>query len=488
MPTFNYFKFEDRYYWLTDLVSVANNLWEIHGAVDVLTTFRGHILNTSAFVLYDSTPNTQLPDNRLGIETDCDTYTSTASMPWYYTTGTQGTYFIATVGEKDSFRLAIDNTDDLVIDGTFVEDYRNPTGVYAIPYSSLEQIGFDVDDFLTELLDINVDMVQAIRNSIAALDPTQVPPISITDYQDFIKWLIRIAKAEYNAAAELAINYPTRMALLIAQNLLGGGNALQNIKASYWLPFTVPDEALNGRLVGDDDKLALGTYTDTVPGLKRVSDPIITSVDVEVSIPWHFHDWRDVSCTEIMLYIPLIGCINIPPECVKGNDSLFISFALNIYSGELAVEVKCNGGELGTYGCNCAMNILIGDSNVNMGGAVNTVVAAVTKQYAAAGAAAAETLAGMSTSVGGIGGGAGTGLTNQIVCICRVHETSQEPSVLLPVIGTPTRQLKTLSTGLGYCQCLGAQVSGTAVSGEPYATQTEIAQINEYLNSGVYLE
>ena len=28
IPTFNYFKFEDRYYWLTNLVSLANNLWD----------------------------------------------------------------------------------------------------------------------------------------------------------------------------------------------------------------------------------------------------------------------------------------------------------------------------------------------------------------------------------------------------------------------------------------------------------------------------
>ena len=484
-PEFNYFYFENRYYRVTDVISVANDLWEIVGAVDPLTTFRKHVFNTQAFVLYDSTPNTQLPDNRLGIETDCDTYTATAPMPWYYTTGTVGTYFIATVGEKDSFRLAIDNTDDLVIDGTFVEDYRNPTGVYAIPYNSLEEIGFDVDDFLQELLTINMSMARSIRDAIAQFDPSLVPPV--TDYQDFIKWLIRMAKTSYNVNVELAINYPTRIALLIAQNLLGGGNALQNVKASYWLPFTIPDEALNGRIISGN-RLALGTYTDIVPGLKRVSDPIIRAVDIEVSIPWHFNDWRDVSCTEIMLYIPLIGCINIPPECVKGNESLFISFALNLYSGELAVEIKCNGGQLGTYGCNCAMNILIGDSNINMGGAVNTVVAAVTKQYASAGVSAMETLAGMSTSVGAIGGGAGTALTNQIVCICRVHETSQEPSLLLPVIGTPTRQLKTLSQGLGYCQTLNAQVNCASQTGEPDPTQTEIQMINDYLNGGVYLE
>ena len=63
-PTFNYMKFDDRYYWITDIISVNNDIWEIHGQVDVLTTFRNHIFNTSAFVLFDSTPNTQLPDNR----------------------------------------------------------------------------------------------------------------------------------------------------------------------------------------------------------------------------------------------------------------------------------------------------------------------------------------------------------------------------------------------------------------------------------------
>ena len=485
-PTANYMSFEGRYYWITNIVSLANNLWELHGMVDPLTTFRGHIFNTTAFVLYDSTPNTQLPDSRLGIETDCDTYTATASMPWYYTTGTDGTYFIATVGEEDTIQIGFDTSDDLKFTGHLVEEFRNPTGVYAIPQSSLAKVGFDFDDFLRELLAINADMVQAIRTTLNAMDISQIPSIPVTDFQALVQWLMTIYKDTLNVTAELSINYPTRLALLLAQNLIGGGNALQNVKASYWLPFTIPGDALE---TPDTNKLALGTYTDTVPGLRRVVEPIITSLgNISVNIPWHFNDWRDVSCTEIMLYIPLIGCINIPPEVVKGNDTIELKFALNLYSGELAVEVSCNGAQLGTYGTNCAMNILIGDSNVNMGGAVNTVVGAVTKNYASVAGGVTETLSGMSTSVGGIGGGAGTGLTNQIVCTCRCHETSQNPSALLGTIGTPTRQLKTLSTSLGYCQTMNAQVNGAAVSGEPHPTQTELNMINEYLDTGVYLE
>lgn len=475
-PDYNYFKFDDRYYWITDIISLNNNLWMITGRVDVLATFKAHIQQTIAFVLYDSTPNTQLPDSRLGIETDCDTYTATANMPWYYTTSTSGTYFIATTGEKDYFDL------DVSPGGQAVHtDARNGTGVYAIPYSSIEEIGFDLSDLWNSLSSMKASFEYDQTTWLSYLQN-----LTITTPQDVMQALVDTAYAMANIFCDVLIEYPTRLALLLAQNLLGGGTALQNVKASYWLPFTVPDEALQGQL-HTTNELALGTYTDIVNGLKRVSDPIITAVNIDVSIPWHFHDWRDVSCTELMLYIPLIGCINIPPEVVKGNDTLNLKFALNLYSGELACEILCNGGEIGTYGTNCAMNILIGDSNINMGGAVNTVLSAVTKNYQGAIAGAMETLSGMNTSVGGIGGGAGTGLTNSIVCVCRCHETSQEPSVLLNTIGTPTRQLKTLS-GSGYCQCMGAQLNCSYIATEPYPTRTEIEEVNTYLNTGVYLE
>lgn len=479
-PGYNYFKIDNRYYWVTDIVSLNNNRWMITGRIDALATLKGHIQATSAFVLYDSTPNTQLPDTRLAIETDCDAYTATAPMPWYYTTGTSGTYFIATTGEKDYLDFDLDWN----ASGS-IQNQRNGTGVYAIPYSSIEQIGYDLADFWTSLADMKHDFDEDMHNTYTGW-LNVLHNLVITTPQDIIDAIVGVAEAIANVIVDAQVEYPTRLALLFAQNLLGGGSALQNIKASYWLPFTVPDSALAGTL-HTTDKLALGTYTDTVAGLKRVSDPIITAVNISVNIPWHFNDWRDVSCTEIMLYIPLIGCINIPPEVVKGNDTLELKFALNLYSGELACEVLCDGAEIGTYGTNSAMNILIGDSNINMGGGINTIVSAVTKNYAGVATGVAETLSGMSTSVGGIGGGAGTGLTNQIVCICRCHETSQEPSALIGTIGTPTRQLKTLS-GSGFCQTLNAQLNCLSITGEPDPTQTEIELVNNYLNTGVYLE
>lgn len=470
IPTFNYFKFEDRYYWLTNLVSLANNLWEIHGMVDPLTSFRGHVLNTTAFVLYDSTPNTQLPDNRLGVETDCTAYTSTANMPWAFTTGSgAGTYLIATTGNTDKMDL-ITLTDQT--------DNRVGTGVYTIPQSQLKKLGFDLSDWVTGFNTIynnfNTEKTR-INNTYFVPDPD--PLKTISNFFSGFSYMI-----------QNGVDYVTQFFRLFASNILGSGSALSNIKASYWIPFEVPSTATQTPLVTNPTHLALGNYTDVITGLQEVIDPVITAVGINVTIPWHFTDWRNAACTEVMLYIPMVGCINIPSDVLKGNDTLNLKFSLNLYSGALAVEVTCDGAQIGTYGTDCAMPILIGDSNIDTGAIINTIGSTVTKNYVGAGTNALMSFNEMVTSVGGLGGGAGVGLSNEIICICRVHETSQEPSTLLPVIGTPTRQLKTLSTGLGYCQCLNAQVNNTAVSGEPYPTQTEIEMINNYLNSGVYLE
>ena len=465
-PTYNYFYVEGRYYWVTDIVSLANELWEISGTVDPLGTFKKHIQATSAFVLYDSTANTQLPDTRLAVKTDCDAYTSTASMPWNFSSGV-GTYLIAVTGIKDSFSWN---------DGSIssAQNTRAGTGVYTIPFSSLEQIGFDVADLTTDI----DSFYQSFFTDMAAHKALYDPTIA----SDFLEYIGNCVSAGTQILVDVFM-YNLKFWKIIAENLIGGGNALQNVKACYWLPFEVPGTATTAI----NKPLSLGTYKDYVTGLKRVDDAIITSLWIDVTIPWQFSDWRNVSCTEVMLYIPMIGCINIPSDVVKGNNTLQVRLALNLFSGAMSAEVRCDGAALGTYGANVSMPYLIGDSNANIASITNTVTNAVSQNYIGAAANALSSLNAMATSVGGIGGGSGSGLTNTIVCICRVHDTSQNPANLINTIGTPTNQLKTLS-GSGYCQCMNAQLNCGYIATEPYPTQTEIERVNNYLNSGVYLE
>lgn len=52
VPTFNYafIKSFNRYYYVTDITSVRNNLWEISLSVDVLMTYKEALLNCTGFI------------------------------------------------------------------------------------------------------------------------------------------------------------------------------------------------------------------------------------------------------------------------------------------------------------------------------------------------------------------------------------------------------------------------------------------------------
>lgn len=466
-PTYNYMSFDNRYYWITDIVSTKNDLWEISGRIDVLYTFKKHIQGTTAFVVFDSTPNTQIPDNRVGIKTDCDTYTSTTGMPWSFSSGA-GTYCIATTGIPDEFDIA---------SLTYTTNTRAGTGVYTIDKNRIEQLGFDVAQFIAEFTVFYNDVSTNIANDISIITQTSA---------DYFEYIGNCCQGGFYIVKDVLL-YSIKYWGLVGQYLFAGGSAMDNIKSAYWLPFEIPAMALTQVT----KPLALGSFPDYVGTLYHIDEPVISSVAVSVTIPWHYNDWRDVTCTELMLYIPLIGCINIPTETVKGNNTLLLKFSLNTYSGALACEIRCNGGHIGTYGTNTAMPILIGNSNPGLLNVINSISPAFSGKAAGFAGAAIGTVGSAftnnPTTVGGIGGGAGIGLTNDIVCVCRCHDTVQSPSALLSTIGTPTQELKTLS-GSGFCQCMNAQVNCGSQTGEPDPTQTEIEMINGYLNSGIYLE
>ena len=50
IETYNYLKWNDRYYYIDDIVSIANNLWEISLDCDVLYTYKDKIIENDAFI------------------------------------------------------------------------------------------------------------------------------------------------------------------------------------------------------------------------------------------------------------------------------------------------------------------------------------------------------------------------------------------------------------------------------------------------------
>lgn len=478
----NYVEAFGRFYWVKDIVVVRSNLFQLNCIIDVIGTYRGRILNTQAFVLFDSTANAEIPDKRLAIKTTPTIQTSQALMPWSFVIGS-GTNFIAVAGNGK-------NTDS-----------AGSTGVYTITNAGLSDLGFQTEDIEEEISDQAdlydqeyLTLIQDAQNEWDGIisDPTRAVPHAIVGLGHYIMACLVFIKIFYVDGLKNAFKALVKM--------ITGGDALKNIRAAYWLPFIVPTTGMTPYT-----KLALGGFVEEITGgLNKVTDPIIADV-VEVSIPWQFSDWRNVSCTEIQIYIPLIGVVSIPASAVKGHSTIYVYCSLNLYSGLFSVRLVA-GATLGTFGTDCRMPIMVGDSNVNVGAIMNSIAAgaaaiasggaAIGTGAAAAGAAmfgtaissGLESLTPINTTVGGIGGGAGSSLGASILCTTICHGTSQEPSVLLPIIGTPTNQLKTLSTISGYCQTYQAHLNMAAVIGEGYPTDGEVQEVDRMLDSGVYIE
>lgn len=478
----NYLYAFGRYYWVTNVTTLGNELWMISCKIDPLGSYRGHIRNTSAYVLYDSTPNTEIPDNRLGVHTTPTMAQSTTEMPWGFATG-RGTKFIALVG-----------------DGDLVTQHKaqSATGVYTVSDSDIQKIGMDFT-----VQDITDVLHQAWGNSFPAgmaWNTTYGVLNSINDIKTATQTAIQSADIAgvIGMFIIMAIMFPLFGFVLplidVIRGLILDQDILKNIKSCYWLPFDCSDE---GTAYSD---IAIGSFVDNLPSAKLITTPYKTTV-VNVGIPWQYSDWRNVQNTEIQLFIPLIGNVNIPTSAVKGHSNISVRMNLNMYSGTFSVRVQCGDATLGSYGANVNMPILIGDSNANVPAITNTVasvagtVAGVATGNVAltAGAITSGIQSGLnciqpiSTSVGGIGGGAGNQLGILIVCTTICHNTSDAPADLLPIIGTPTNVLKQLN-GSGFCQTMQAHMSMSAVTGESYPTESEVQQVNSALNAGVFLE
>ena len=478
----NYLWAFGRYYWVTDIKYLANELMSIDCRIDPLGSYRGHIRNTSAYVLYDSTPNTEIPDNRLGVRTTPTMSQSTTEMPWSFSTG-KGTKFLAIVGDGD-----------LVTQGKA----DSATGVYSATDSTIKKLGMDftgqdISDVVSNAWSQSFPLGMQWNTSYGTL-------ASMNDIKSAVQTAIQSTDISGTIGLMLIsfIMFPIFGFIIplidTIKGLITDKDTLTNIKSAYWLPFDCSDEGTSRA------RVAIGSFVDTLPGAKEITTPFKSTV-VNVSIPWQYSDWRNVQNTEIQVFIPLIGNINIPASAVKGHSTITVRMNLNMFSGALSVRLQCGEATLGSFGANVAMPILIGDSNPNIASITNTVVGvagtvagAVTGNVAlTAGAVSSGIQSGLnclqpiSTSVGGIGGGAGNQLGILIVCTTICHNTSDAPSDLLPIIGTPTNVLKAL-TGSGFCQTMQAHMNMQAVQGESYPTEAEVRQVNSALDSGVFLE
>ena len=119
------------YYFVNDIVNINAGMSEVHCTQDVLATYKTDIGNTTAFVIYDTTSNTQIPDTRLAMKTVPTVMTKSVSLSSHVSkTGT----FIATVTGQDktqAYIISAANIANLIPNlQTQIENvFPTPTGV-----------------------------------------------------------------------------------------------------------------------------------------------------------------------------------------------------------------------------------------------------------------------------------------------------------------------------------------------------------------------
>lgn len=431
---YNYASWGTRYYFVSALRSIRNNLWEVDCSLDVLATYKSNILATTAYVIYDTVSNTELPDNRLPIKTTKSISVSTAACPFV---PDGGCFILSLTGSNGS------------------------TGVYKATQGQLAALIDDVSDIWDNLF-----------NYPDAPDKPDVPEY---DEFDFTK---NIALALQYWADDF-MWYVEYIKRAICQ-FFGSGDLAQNIRECRYIPFNVG-------VTGGSTTIYLGTF-ETQQSLGKLNTETVHRT-ASVSIPWQANDFRRRSpYTEVYLYLPYIGMIKLSSENLVGQSSISVAYTLALRDGSLICTVSSGGEILGQYSGNVGASVPIGVSNINLPKAAQSVVAgaqsAVNKNLGGVGMAVlnfADAVTPNFSSIGGLDGIAGIGANQNITCYTVFHDTVVAPNSELLTIGSPTMAPKALATLTGFCQCMDAHVEAPAMD-------NELEAIDNYLNSGFFIE
>lgn len=436
VPTFNYMSFEGRFYFVTGIKSIRQDLFEVSCEVDVLATWKAAITGSSQYVLYYTHANTEIVDQRLSTKT---TIAIDSSTETFHNLGSGESYMLTAIGKDRTSIFACDKQDiDELFDDTILQSIQD---------------GWD-------------DMVDDVDDAVDA--------ISVGDVKDMLKALFKCWLEFIKTQSE------------VTGTVLFCDDAQKFVKNCFVLP--IDKTNIGGTL----HMVHLGKWVANANG--NTGFPRICHDSATLSIPWQATDWRrNAPYHEIYLYIPYIGLINLPASELIGVTTITVNAAIDTYSGVTSFVVNAsNGSVLGQYSTNIAAPYAVGSSNINLTASGAQIVASAASIAAgvASGNVGAVSMGALGivnsikpfdASVSSNGGAAGMGLGNTVKCFTVFHDTTVTPTSVSAVKGTPYNGVMALSGVSGYVQCSDASVAGSM-------TDTERENINNLLNGGVYIE
>lgn len=276
-------------------------------------------------------------------------------------------------------------------------------------------------------------------------------------------------------------------------------NPMDGITECYYIPLDISkfiDLTVDGAV-------QIGDYSfPTATAKKAMSTNFaLKSYTTSIDIPWLYDDFRRLApYTELTMFVPFCGAKPVNPEMVYDIDKLFIDYSVDIVTGNIQAIVYNKEELLEEFSGNCKITLPVGQTQSRVesvigatGGAI-TAIAGFASGNVALGAtgvlsaiSSVITPASVKTTGGMSGTILGAILGNDLVrwqkfrLSATSRDTADEPENMLAVVGNALNRVTTLSNLTGYAQCYGASVNAPATIGE-------ITSINDYLNSGIYIE
>lgn len=435
IPAWSYFQMLGRYYKVTDIRSIHNNVIEVDGKVDVLASWKANILASSAFVAYDTTANSEITDKRISTKTTASRQESVSTDAYEILTHSysQMAAIINVVG-KDAcvtYATTLNNAKELM--------------------DSVETWAFDlVDDAvqntphgLTDWIEVLCTFFEKMMSSGSASDCIRSAYILPVNYS-------LISGTSTGTDGIMLGEFPTeKQGKEITQRWLHDGNGV-----------TIPWQATDWRRNAPYHEIYL-----YIPFIGVISYPPSAVMGAS------------------SFYVDF--AIDIT------NGETIITVSLDSVGGQVIGQYNCNlAMEYAIGSSNVTPKQYLTNIAAGAGGALAMMATGGAAALAiGSGAIAAEfnAMTPIPSSVGGTGGGAILGLRGgagdgfALRCMTIFHDTNISPASVSPIIGTPTNAVKALSGLTGYVETRNASVSGPM-------TETERNEINRYLDGGIYIE
>jgi len=424
--TYNYIQFAGRYYFVDDVVSLRNNLTEIHCNIDVLATYKSAIQSTFAYVLYYTHTNTEIADHRLSVKTTQTTESENGSFDYF---GVGFTHVLTTVGEDhvNSYKLNLSEIKEIVSTRFFESLDKELSDVPAIDTSSVESAISDAGRFIVDLL------------KSAAIASTYVGKLT-----DCIRncYVLPIDPAAWGGSLESV--YLGRCDTGKQGYAIGAADRVLHDSATVAIPWQATDWRRNA------------PYHEIYLYIPAIGLTTISPSDV---------------IGENYLYV------DVEVDKLSGDAIFNVGTASKVlaqYTTNVAVNFPVGANNVNPARAAMAVGNLAG--SIASGNIGNTLSDAL---------GLANAIQPQAMSIGSNGGGAFLGLVSfqgkKVYCFTVFHDTAVSPASVSAVKGTPYNGVMSLAGVSGYVQTSGASVD---IAG--YGNEKDI--VNNYLNGGIYIE